>query len=70
MKKWLISKDITDSINWIRVKENEKESVSIDVYEQSDFIISFGEKEMTFIKEEMKNFYNFLKQYYESKKHN
>ena len=44
MKKWLIGKDITDSINWIRVKENEKESLSIDVYEQSHFIVSLGEK--------------------------
>ena len=67
MKKWLIGKDITDIINWIRVKENEKESLSIDVYEQSAFIISFGEKEMVFTKEEMKNFYNFLNQYYENR---
>jgi len=65
MKKWLNNSDITDSINYIRVKENEVDSLSIDVYEQSDFILSFGEKEMPFTKNEMKNFYEFLKQYYE-----
>lgn len=65
MKKWLENKNIDDCINFIRVKENEKESLSIDVYEYFSFVISFGEKEMEFTKDEMKNFYEFLKQYYE-----
>lgn len=65
MKKWLENKNIADCINFIRVKENEKESLSIDVYQYSSFVVSFGEKEMGFTKDEMKNFYEFLKQYYE-----
>ena len=70
MKKWLKNKDSDYGLNYIRIKENEIESLSIDVYEKSAFIISFGEKEMSFNKDEMKNFYEFLKPYYESTKHN
>jgi glutaminase len=64
MKKWLNNGNVNDSINYIRVKENEVDSLSIDVYEESTFIISFGEKEMSFTKEEMIKFYDFLDKYY------
>lgn len=68
MKKWLKNSNKSDIINDIRVRD-EHNRFSIDVYEQETFIISLGKEEpdiqeMSFTKDEMKEIYEFLKQYY------
>lgn len=67
-KIWKNDGDVEDLINSIRVRD-ENNRFSIDVYEYEHFIISVGDEpnmqEMAFKKDEMKNIYEFLKQYYE-----
>lgn len=69
MKTWLKNNDKSDVINDIRVRD-EHNRFSIDVYEYETFILSLGKEEpniqeMSFLKNEMKEIYDFLKQYYE-----
>lgn len=69
MKIWHKNNDIDSIINDIKVKD-ENNRFTISVYEYKDFVLSLGKddsdiQEMGFTKDEMKEIYNFLKQYYE-----
>jgi hypothetical protein len=67
-KIWHKNNDIESLINGIRARD-ENNRFSIDVYEYETFILTLGDEpdmqEMSFKKDEMKEIYNFLKQYYE-----